>query len=169
MELVKLNRMTERQVAELEGGEDDPWDAGDSTLRWRPKARHFALRDDRGRLVAAAGIVDVEVELSGERFPVVGLGGVIVNIHHRGQGHARDVVTAAIRHAERLGPEFMLLFCHPDRAGLYRKFGFAEVESSVTVEQADGPVAMTMRTMWRALRPGARWPDGDVAVRGLPF
>ena len=169
MQLVELNRITARQVAELEGGEDDPWDAGDATLLWRPKALHFALRDDQGRLIATAGTVEVEVEVSGKRFPVVGLGGVIVNTHHRGHGHAREVVTAAITHAQRLGPEFMVLFCHSDRTGLYRKFGFAEVESSVTVEQADGRVEMTMVTMWLALRAGARWPDGNVAVGGLPF
>lgn len=95
--------------------------------------------------------------------------GVIVNLHHRGRGLARKVVTAAIARAEPLGPEFMLLFCHADRQGLYRRLGFAAVESSVSVEQPDGPVEMAMRTMWRALRPGVSWPEGNVAVRGLPF
>ena len=121
------------------------------------------------RFGAAAGLVVVEVEVSDERFPVVGLGGVIVNRHHRGRGHAGAVVTAAIARAEGLGPEFVLLFCHPDRIGLYRKFGFVEVKPPVTVEQANGPVHTTMRTMWRALRPGALWPGGSVAIRSLPF
>jgi predicted N-acetyltransferase YhbS len=169
LELVALKRITERQLAELEGDEADPWDAGSSVLLWRPKEWHAVVRDDRGRLVAAAGLVVVEVEVSGERLPVVGLGGVIVNRHHRGRGHAAAVLTAAIAHAEGLGPEFMLLFCHPDRMGLYLKFGFSEVKASVTVEQANGPVHVTMRTMWRALRPGALWPGGSVAVRSLPF
>ncbi len=169
MELVEFGRITEQQSAELEGGDDDPWDAGGSTLRFRPKQWHAAVRDDKGRLVAAAGIVVVEVDVSSEQFPVVGLGGVIVNTRHRGRGHAREVVTAAIAHAERLGPEFVLLFCHADRAALYRKLGFAEIDSTVTVEQPDGAVEMTMRTMWRALRADAAWPDGPVRVRGLPF
>ena len=169
MELVELRRITAQQLAELEGDEDDPWDAGSSVLRWRPKAWHAVLRDDDGRLVAAAGLVLTDVEVSGERFAAVGLGGVIVNSHHRGRGHAGAVVTAAIAHAEQLGPELALLFCHPDRMGLYRKFGFAEVTAPVSVEQPSGPVKMTMRTMWRALRPGATWPGGSVAVRGLPF
>lgn len=169
MELVELARITERQLAELEGDEADPWDAGSSVLRWRPKDWHAVVRDDQGRLVAAAGLVVVEVEVSGERLPVVGLGGVIVNRHHRRRGHAAAVVTAAIAHAEGLGPQFMLLFCHRDRMGLYRKFRFVEVEASVTVEQANGRVHMAMRTMWRALRPGALWPGGSVAVRSLPF
>ena len=169
MELIELGAITERQRAELEGDEHDPWSAGSSTLRWRPKEWHAAVRDDQGRLVAAAGVVLVEVETARVRFPAVGLGGVIVNARHRGGGHARAVVTAAILHAEQLGPELMFLFCQPDRVGLYRKFGFAEVSSAVTVEQPGGDVEMPMRTMWRALRAGATWPEGNVAVRGLPF
>lgn len=169
LELVELGPLTQKQRAELEGDEPDPWDAAGSTLAFRPKERHVALRDNHGRLVAVAGIVLADVEAGGESFPVVGLGGVIVNVAHRGRGLARRVVTAALAHAEKLGPEFMLLFCHADRVGLYRKLGFAELDSTVTVEQPGGAIEMPMRSMWRALRPGASWPQGGVAVRGLPF
>ena len=169
MELVEFGRLTEEQRRELEGDEEDPWDAGGSTLHFQPKHQHVALRDDRGKLVASAGMVVVDVEVSGRRFRVVGLGGVIVNQHHRGRGYARQVVTAALALAEGLGPDFMLLFCHTDRVGLYRKLGFAEVEFETTVEQPDKRVVMPMRAMWRGLRAGATWPDGRVAVLGLPF
>ena len=57
----------------------------------------------------------------------------------------------------------------PDRVGLYRKLGFAEVAVQVLIAQPGGYVAMPDRTMWRALRPGASWPAGDVTVRSLPF
>jgi predicted GNAT family N-acyltransferase len=169
MELVEFARLSEQQRVELEGDERDPWDAGGSTLLFRPKERHVALRHGQGPLVASAGMVVVEAEVGPQRFPVVGLGGVIVNRQYRGRGLARGVVTAALAQAGQLGPEFMLLFCHADRVGLYRKLGFVEVEYPVTVEQPDGPVEMTMRTMWRALRPGALWPDGSVSVCSLPF
>lgn len=161
--------MSAERRAELEGEEYDPWGTRDWALVFRPKERHLGLRDRQGRLVAAAGVVIVDVEAGGEVFPVVGLGGVIVNIHHRGQGLARRVVTAALAHAERLGPDFMLLFCHADRVGLYRKLGFTELDDPVTVEQPNGTVAMPMRAMWRSLRPGVTWPPGTVAVRGFPF
>ena len=169
MPIVEFGRLTEEYRAQLEGDEHDPWGAGDSTLLFRPKERHVAVREHWGRLVASAGMVLVDVEVAAERFPVVGLGGVIVNMHHRGRGLAREVVTAALAQAEQLGPDFMLLFCHADRVGLYLKFGFAEIDSTVTVEQPDGAVQMPMRTMWRALRPGAMWPEGSVTVHGLPF
>jgi hypothetical protein len=28
---------------------------------------------------------------------------------------------------------------------------------------------MPMPAMWKPLRPGVTWPDGDVRVPGLPF
>jgi predicted N-acetyltransferase YhbS len=109
------------------------------------------------------------IKVAGERFPVVGLGGVIVNAAHRGQGLGRAVVDAAIRKAATLGPRFMILFCHADRAGLYRRLGFAEQEPPVRVQQRDGYAEMPMVTMWRALTPGAIWPRGQLTVQGLPF
>ncbi len=114
-------------------------------------------------------MVVVEVEVADERFEVVGLGGVIVNADHRGRGLARTVVNAAITKAAMLGPRFMLLFCHPDRAGLYDRLGFNQVEPPVHVEQPDGYAEMPMQTMWRALADGATWPSGHLTVRGLPF
>ena len=169
MELVEFGRLTEEQRRELEGDEDDPWSAAGMTLHFQPKERHVGLRDEHGRLVASAGVLQVDVEVDGRRFRVVGLGGVIVNEAHRGRGYARQVVTAVLERAEGIGPEFVLLFCHADRAGLYRKLGFTEVGSAATVEQPGGRMTMPMTAMWRALRPGATWPAGELAVLAPPF
>ena len=169
VQLIEFGQLTAQRRRELEGDEPDPWDAGGLPLFFRPKERYVGIRDDQGRLIAAAGMVTADVEVAGKRFAVVGLGGVIVNAAYRGRGLAREVVGAALARARQSGPEFMLLFCHADRAGLYRKLGFAEVGATVTVEQSDGDVEMPMLTMWQALRPGLSWPSGRVAVRGLPF
>jgi len=169
MEIVEFGQLTAGQRGELEGDELDPFEASGITLQFQRKERHVALRDERGRLVASAGMVIVEVEVAGERFPAVGLGGVIVNAAYRGRGLARAVVTAAISKGATLGPRFMILFCHDDRAGLYRRLGFAEQERPVLVQQPDGYAEMPMVTMWRALTPGANWPRGDLTVQDLPF
>jgi predicted N-acetyltransferase YhbS len=170
MELVEFGALSEELRLELEGDEQDPWDAHRAPpMHWRPKDRHVALRDDRGRLVASAGMLAVEVEAGGERFPVVGLGGVIVNQAYRGTGLSLQVVEAALKKAETLGPDFMLLFCHPDRTGLYRRFAFDEIPDEVLVEHEGGRIAMPMRTMWRALRPHRTWPGGPVVVLSPPF
>jgi predicted N-acetyltransferase YhbS len=169
MEIVEFSRLSPDKRRELEGDEQDPFDAARVTLRYRAKERHVALKNEHGRLVASAGMVVVDVEVDGERFPVVGIGGVIVEAGHRGRGLAREVVQAALLRAGALGPEFALLFCHEDRAGLYRKLGFARVVGEVSVEQPGGRARMPQHTMWRALGAQARWPEGTVVVHSLPF
>jgi predicted N-acetyltransferase YhbS len=111
----------------------------------------------------------LEVEVQGERLQVVGLGGVIVSAPVRGRGLGREVVQAAVAKASLLGPAFAILFCHEDRAGLYRKLGFAEVASEVVVQQPNGYASMPQRTMWLALRERAPWPPGKLVVHSLPF
>jgi predicted N-acetyltransferase YhbS len=170
MEPVEFGLLTEEQREQLEGDERDPWDAARvPPMEWRAKDQHVGLRDERGRLVANAGLLVVEVEVAGRHFDVVGLGGVIVNQRHRGSGLSLRVLEAALAKAAALGPDFVLLFCHDDRMGLYRRLGFDEVLNQVFVRSNGGQVAMPMRTMWRPLRPGARWPDGRVAVQSRPF
>ena len=148
---------------------DDPFDAAGSTLAYQPKERHVGIQDDRGRLVASTGMLVVDVEVQAQRFSVVGFGGVIVRADHRGRGLGMEVVQAALAKARTLGPAFALLFCHEDRAGLYRKLGFAEIISEVVVKQPDGCAPMPDHTMWQALRSHATWPDGAVIVHSLPF
>ena len=169
MEIVEFGPLTADHRRALEGDEPDPFDAAGLTLRYRPKDRHIGLRDDTGRLVASTGIVLPKVEVNGERFGVVGLGGVIVSAPHRGQGLGRAVLEAALARARRFGPAFAILFCHEDRAGLYRKLGFAEVDDEVIVAQPDGYARMTQRTMWLGLHQDAIWPAGRVVVHSLPF
>ena len=168
MEVVEFGELTERQRGELEGDEVDPFDTAGITLRYRGKERHVALSDD-GVLVASAGLTTATVVVEEGSFAVVGLGGVFVRADRRGQGLARDVVEEALARASTIGPAFVVLFCHHDRAGLYEKLGFREIHAAVQVEQRDGFVAAAQMMMWRALEPDASWPQGAVTLRGLPF
>jgi predicted N-acetyltransferase YhbS len=170
VKLIEFGPLTDERRAEVEGDEADPFDAARvPPMQWRAKQRHVGLTDEGGRLVASAGLLVTEVEAGGEPFPVVGLGGVLVNQAHRGRGLSLRVVQAALDKAATLGPNFVVLFCHEDRMGLYRRFGFAEVRSEVLVEGESGQLVMAMRTMWLALRPGASWPDGPLVLQGRPF
>ena len=169
MDLIEFGRLTQEYRAQLEGDESDPFDAEGATLSYRLKDRHVALRDEDGRLVASAGMLVTEVEINGPRFPVVGLGGVIVNAAFRGRGLGRCVVEAALGRARTMGPAFVILFCHPDRTGLYERLGFTDVDSAVSVKQPHGFAAMPQCSMWQALRPEAAWPTGPVVIHSLPF
>jgi predicted N-acetyltransferase YhbS len=169
MDIVEFGPLTAELKHELEGNEDDPFDTRGITLQFRPKDQHVGLKDDFGRLVASTGFLVVEVEVGRQRFPVVGFGGVIVKAEQRGRGLARQLLRAALRKARSLGPAFAILFCHEDRADLYRKLGFAEVSDEVVVRQPGGYAPMPQRTMWRSLKPDRRWPDGKLTVHSLPF
>ena len=168
MEIVDLGRLTDEERAELEGDECDPFDAAGVRLQFRAKDRHVALRDG-GRLVASAGLTATDVEVAGQRFAVVGLGGVIVNADHRGRGLARRVVEEALTRAAATGLPFVLLFCHDDRVGLYERLGFVTIASPVSVKQPRGFEPITQRAMSKTLHPGVSWPPGDVTVHDLPF
>jgi predicted N-acetyltransferase YhbS len=169
MEVIEFGSLTDAYRHALEGDEVDPFDAAGIGLQFRRKERHVGLRDDTGQLVASTGMVLTEVEIEGSRFPVVGFGGVIVGAAHRGRGLGRSVVQAALAKARQLGPRFAILFCHEDRAGLYRRLRFVEVLDRVLVQQPGGPALMPQRTRWTALDGAARWPRGEVTVHSLPF
>ena len=127
------------------------------------------IYDEDGAPVACAGLVLADAEADETPLAVVGIGGVIVHPAHRGTGLARAVMEATLRRAQTMGPPLALLFCLPDRAGLYARLGFTPVGDAVTVPQPDGPVTMPLMAMWRALVRGATWPVGPVALADLPF
>jgi hypothetical protein len=62
-----------------------------------------------------------------------------------------------------------MLFCHDDRAGLYRKVGFSRVNAEVVVRQPTGYEPMPQQTMWLSLDGKLEWPAGRVVVHSLPF
>jgi GNAT superfamily N-acetyltransferase len=170
MNLVELDRLTAEQRAELTGGELGPFSGEHLGLHWREKDRYVVLHSCDGRTLAAAGLVTVDAEIDGRQvFAVAGLGDVVVTPDHRGQGLARVVVEAAARSAKEMGADLMMLFCAPGLVGLYEHLGFAEIAAPVRVEQPAGSLQMSMRAMWCALREGAVWPAGPVALHSLPF
>ncbi len=170
MKVVEFGRLTDSQRAELEGDEVDPFDAAGSTLRWRSKDRHVALRESDGRLVASTGLLVADVQFGdGSLTPVVGIGGVIVSAPYRGRGLANRIILEALRCAATLGPAMAVLFCHRDRAGLYDRHGFHELAPPVFVQQPDGLVEMPQVTMWRPIGTGVQLPPGRVTVHSLPF
>ncbi len=170
MELVELGRLTEDDWVALAAGEQEPFGPIGAGLQWRTKDRHVALRAAQGRLLAAAGVVKVTVEVdSGERFEVVGLGGVIVNRSLRGRGLMSRLLEPLLRIAGGMGPDRAMLFCRPELAAVYGRFGFRGVAGPVWVDQPQGRIEMPMLSMWRPLRGEVEWPLGRVDVHGLPF
>jgi predicted N-acetyltransferase YhbS len=172
VEVVEFGRLSGDQRAELEGDELDPFDERriETKLQHRAKDRHVALRGSDGRLLASAGLLLADVQV-GDRpvMPVVGIGGVIVAARCRGQGLGDRVIAEALERAGTLGPGLAILFCHRDRAGLYKRHGFAEIDPPVLVKQPAGFLEAPQVSMWRAIREGATFPAGRATVHSFPF
>lgn len=166
MKLAEIPRaLTDEERAELMDGEEDPFELADVELpAGRRKDHYFVLREE-GRIVAAAGLLTATVTVGGACFPVAGIGGVLVTHARRGQGLFHQVFGPTLRAAERLGPDFALLFCLRKNAPLYAKLGFQTIPDPVTADDTVIPID----TMWRPLTPGARWPAGPVALHGPMF
>lgn len=169
MELVELGGLTADDWIALVAGEHEPFGPIGAGLEWRAKDRHVALRSGHGRLLAAAGAVNVTVEVEREHFEVVGIGGVIVNRSFRGRGLMSRLLQALLRVAEDMGPDRAMLFCRPELAAVYGRLDFREVPGPVWVDQPRGRVEMPLLSMWRPLRGAVEWPPGHAEVRGLPF
>ena len=161
----------QRHWLSLSGGLADPFDVAllqEGQLDWRVKDQYVALMD-KERMVARAGFLIAGVSVGNLRFDAVGIGGVIVAPDRRGLGLARTIMIETTRQAAELGPEFGLLFCFEDRAGLYSKLGWHRIRSEVRVDQAVGPHVMSQLTMWARLRGDGQFPTGPVRVHSEPF
>ena len=170
MDVIEFGALSDSQRAELEGDEEDPFDARGTELWWRAKDQHVAIRDADGRLVASAGLVLAEIQVDdGPAIAVVGIGGVIVAARYRGRGLANRIIDETLRRASTLGPVLAILFCHRDRVGLYERHQFAEIPPPVMVQQPQGFAQIPEVAMWRAIRDGASLPPGLVKLNSLPF
>jgi predicted N-acetyltransferase YhbS len=170
MQLVELDTLAEPYWEELVAGEHEPFGSIGARLFWREKTRNIGVRDDDGRLMAAAGAVLADVEV-GEcpPFQVAGLGGLIVTRSARGRGLARLLVGQFLVIAGEFGVERAMLFCLPRLMPLYAGFGFAPIEAPVWADQPDGRIEMPLAAMWKPLGGEASWPAGRVELSGEPF
>ncbi len=167
-------RIVELAAAEIDwealiDGEPQPWGGVAESLRWRAKTHNLGLLDAGGTLLGTGGVVVAEVRAGDARFEVAGLGGLFITRRARGRGLARALIERLLALAGELGPERALLFCLPSRVGLYRRYGFEELEGPVRAAQPGGAIVMPLRTMWRPLAPGIRWPAGEVELLGEPL
>ncbi len=170
MKPTRLSEVTSEQWDALIDDEPSPWgDDKAERLEWVRKQRYVAILGEAGMPIALAGALVAEVSAGEERFPVVGIGSVIVTRARRGEGLARIVIDEILQVARELGPPRAMLFCLNELTGLYARFGFRELPGDVTADQPGGRIVVPMRAMWAPLAPGATWPAGEVAVLGGPF
>lgn len=145
------------------------WGTEIEALTWRPKTLH--LVGYVGSVsVSKVSILRTEVEIGDEKLVIGGIGGVVTVPEAQGQGHAGELMRAAIEHfRNEWQVDAGMLFCLPRLAPYYAGQGWQEVDSPVLVDQPGGrqPPA-PVRVMVLPLARSA-WPDGPVVVPGLPW
>ncbi len=94
------------------------------------------------------------------------LGNVCSDPDVRGSGVASACVRRARQEAERLGADWMLLFCGPGTAKFYERLGFRAIDSDVRFARPDGTTrGHPPGDMGMALSVGERpWPAGRIEL-----
>ena len=123
-----------------------------------------------GQLVSHVGLLQDDVRVAGQPVRIGGVGAVVTIPPAQGKGYASLLMQhAATLLRETWAVEFGLLFCLQRTIPFYRRLGWHEVASSVSIEQSTGRVPVPVPVMVMVLPcAGAAWPQGDVEM-GLPW
>ncbi len=92
-----------------------------------PGRQIFVTVEDATELICGSYTqFDLELFFEGQEFPVMGIGGVAVALHRRGQKLARLMLEHAVESAKSRQVPLMMLY--PFQHGFYRQLGWAWVE-----------------------------------------
>ncbi len=75
-------------------------------------------------MISHAAVITRTVEVDGVPFKVAGLGGVLTEKNHRGQGYGRHVVRAAMDFMDGKDDDLGALFCLPNNQRFYENLGW---------------------------------------------
>lgn len=119
--------------------------------------RTFALRDERGNLLATFKRYERVARVAGTRLRAMGIGAVFTPPQRRGCGYASAMLALALDEARRAGVDFAFLYSdiHPQ---FYKALGFVELSSRLISLRADSlPSARTAAQSWE--------PRDEAAIR----
>ena len=94
---------------------------------------HFVVVDGE-LLVSYAATIVVALEHAGETCAARGLGNVFTFPGSRGQGHGGRVVAAATDDIASCGADVGALFCEPELAAFYARYGWQPMQGAVTLK-----------------------------------
>ncbi len=121
------------------------------------------------RMVGSLRMLERVISVADVPLRVGGITSVATEPDHRRRGVARKLVGAAIAFLknDRHLP-FVLLTCNRRLGPVYEKLGWRVVPGPTKYSQPDGPRTCPGLTMIFECGP-ARWPEGPIDMRGLPW
>ena len=120
-------------------------------------------------LAGQVGILQREISVDGHPLRVGGIHGVITEPEHRGHGVASALMGRAVDFiGQELHLPYGLLTCQPRLENYYNRLGWKTTKEPCVFEQPDGPRSCGGLTMVLQCI-GRLWPEGRIALRGLPW
>jgi predicted acetyltransferase len=101
---------------------EQDWYGGNVQL---PGRSRFLAEDATGQLVGCYVQIELALWFMGQKLPILGIGGVAVALHRRGQGMASHLLDHALRSAR--DQQVPLTMLYPFQHGFYRSLGWAWV------------------------------------------
>ncbi|PHR16828.1 MAG: hypothetical protein COA41_13715 [Sphingopyxis sp.] len=138
-------------------------------IEWSAAQRRVLLYVD-DKVVAVAGIHERKISCDGAILRVAGIGGVMTDPDHQGQGYGKQVmlhVMQLLRTEAKCA--FALLFCEDHNVGFYSKLGWSLFEGDMVVEQhgKTGPFVFRNVMVLPLAEQATRTADIDLC--GLPW
>lgn len=114
-----------------------------------PPAEAYVALDDAERPLSILRLFPRKLSSNTVSFHIVGIGGVWTQPEHRGQHHASTLLAYVCEQINRRAIVAAGLYAHADRARMYRRQGFVEVQP---------------RLYLRSLVPGLQFVAGEPAA-----
>jgi predicted N-acetyltransferase YhbS len=114
---------------------------------------HF-VRAAGNVLVSHAMVIPIELERAGRHLRIGGVASVLTYPEFRGEGHGAAVVRAASGYIRTHDFDVGMLFCDPDTAPFYGRFGWATLETGRVTVGGSPPEDLVM-----ILGDGSALPD----------
>ncbi len=139
-------------------------------VRWADPAWDICVRDDTGRLISHAGILERDALLDGKPVRIAGIAEMLTHPEFRRQGYG----AAALREAaafmrDELRTPFALLVCPLSAIPFYAALGWQRFNGTVVAE-VDGGMDAFAESAWMLLPVTTEAPvDGVLDLQGIPW
>jgi len=132
-----------------------------------PYQHRWVIKNEKGALVAQAGVHDKQIQADGTTYRIAGIGDVCVHPAYRGRGYVRMMLKCIHDWAPRQGFDFAVLFGDPK---VYGSSGYVHISN--LFRDAEQPGGGTCRKQISAMvrqLSGTPWPGGEVFLPGKSF
>jgi GNAT superfamily N-acetyltransferase len=137
---------------------------------WADPEWDICVRDDEGRLVTHAGVLERDALLNGEPIRIAGIAEMLTHPDYRRQGYGAAALREAARFmGDELRTPFALLVCPMTAIPFYGALGWQQFNGRIVAE-VEGGMAAFAESAWMVLPVSTAAPaDGTLDLQGIPW